>query len=67
MKKRSLPRLPPLDANQRYSIRETQQYLRVSHMSVYARIRAGTLQTITEGRRRFVPGSELIRVSRLPA
>ena len=61
------PVLPPLDAAQRYSIEETILYLRSSRKTVFEDIRAGRLATIKEGKRRFVPGSEIARRSRVPA
>lgn len=63
---KSLPRLPPLDAQQRYTIEEATKYLRSSRQTVYNDIAAGTLATFKEGKRRFVPGTEIIRRSRMP-
>lgn len=59
--------LPPLDEQQRYRVDEGARYLRVSVPGIYRRIRAGEIVTIVEGRRRFIPGSELVRLSRAPA
>ena len=59
------PVLPALDANQRYSIEETILYLRSSRKTLFDDIREGRLATIKEGKRRFVPGSEIARRSRL--
>jgi len=59
--------LPPLDTAQRYTIPEAKRYLRTSHQTIYNLIAKGELGTITEGRRRFVPGSEIARRSALPA
>jgi len=58
--------LPPLDEAQRYSIAEAERYLRLSHDSVYQRIRDGRLRVIEDGGRRYIPGSEIARLSRLP-
>lgn len=58
--------LQPIDANQRYGILEAAAYLRVSRARLYANISAGTITTIRDGTRRYVPGSEIIRVSRAP-
>jgi excisionase family DNA binding protein len=55
--------LPPLDAKQRYTIPEAKSYLRTSHQTIYNLINAGRIATIAEGRRRYVPGSEIIRLS----
>jgi hypothetical protein len=59
-----LTMLPPLDANQRYSMREAERYLRCSHPELYKQIATGHLKTITDGRRRYVTGREIIRKSR---
>jgi hypothetical protein len=58
--------LPALDLAQRYSIDEAIVYLRLSRKTVFDDIREGRLVTIQEGKRRFVPGSEIARRSRLP-
>lgn len=55
----------PLDELQRYSIDETLQYLRTSRGKLYQRIATGELRTITEGKRRYVPGTEIARLSRV--
>ena len=59
------PALPPLDPAQRYSIDEAIAYLRSSRKTIFADIKAGNLTTIREGKRRFVPGSEIARRSRI--
>jgi hypothetical protein len=64
---KSRPALPPLDLMQRYSIEEAIWYLRSSRKTVFDDIRKGRLVTIQEGRRRFVPGSEIARRSQLPS
>lgn len=72
-----------LDPCQRYTIEETAQYLRSSRVSVYKLIAAKRLTPIYEGSRRtrklkdgreievagrtFVPGSEIARLSQVPA
>ena len=60
------PTLPPLDLAQRYSIEESIAYLRSSRKTVFDDIREGRLATIKEGKRRFIPGSEIARRSRVP-
>jgi excisionase family DNA binding protein len=60
---KSRPQLPPLDPAQRYSPEEAAAYLRISRWSVFMDIRDGRLASIKEGRRRFVPGSEIARRS----
>lgn len=59
--------LPPLDVAQRYTIPEAGRYLRTSHVTLYKLIDAGELGTIKEGRRRYVPGSEIARRSQAGA
>ncbi len=58
--------LPPVDANQRYSVDEALAYLRTSRRPFYEKLNAGLIATITEGRRRYVPGSEIVRLSSVP-
>ena len=59
--------LPPLDPNQRYTIEEANAYLRQSRATTYAQIKSGRLLTIKQGRRTYVPGSELVRHSQIPS
>ena len=63
------PELPlqPVDPGQRYTVDEGSRYLRVSRAQLYLDISAGRLRTITHGRRRYIPGSEIIRLSTLAA
>ena len=63
------PQLAPLDPAQRYSIEEATRYLRVSKPTLYLDIKAGRILTIQdEGRkRRYVPGSEIVRRCAAPA
>ena len=58
--------LQPLDRAQRYSITETMAYLRVSRATIYKKIGGGTIATIKDGSRRFVPGAEIARLSCAP-
>ena len=60
-----VPRPAVIDPNQRYSLAETHAALAQSHVKTFQDIKRGTLQTIKDGRRRYVLGSELIRRSRL--
>jgi excisionase family DNA binding protein len=55
--------LAPLDVAQRYSLGEACAYLRVSVPTLYNEINAGRIRTIRHGSRRYVPGSEIARVS----
>ena len=56
---------PPVDVAQRYTIKEATSYLRISHASIYKEINARRLCVIKHGKRTFVPGSEIARLSRL--
>jgi excisionase family DNA binding protein len=66
MSKKSIPRLPPLDINQRYTVPEAAEYLRVCVATVNVYIAKKTLKTIKDGGRRFVPGAEIARKSAVP-
>lgn len=57
--------LAPLDLKQRYAINEAAEYLRICRAQVYNKVSEGTLRVIHDGRRTFVPGSEIARVSGL--
>lgn len=57
--------LPPVDVLQRYSVFEAAAYLRLSRARLYERINAGTIMSITDGHRRYIPGSEIARCSSL--
>jgi excisionase family DNA binding protein len=59
--------LPALDLNQRYTLAETCDYLRISRPSLYKKIDAGEIRLIEEGARRFVPGTEIARNSTIAA
>jgi hypothetical protein len=56
-----------LDTRQRYQIPEAVALLRKSRASIYLDIKAGRLKVIRDGRRTYVPGSEIARLSELPA
>ncbi len=66
MSKTAAP-LPTLDQQQRYTIPETCAYLRTSRASVYKLIANDSLRVLKEGKRTFVPGSEIARRSQVPA
>ena len=53
----------PVDLNQRYTIPEACGYLATSHTTLYAAIAAGKLKVIKDGKRTFVPGAEISRLS----
>lgn len=59
--------LPPLDERQRYEVHEALAYLRTSRKSFYQLVADGRIRTITEGRRRYVPGAEIARLSAVPS
>jgi excisionase family DNA binding protein len=61
------PHLAPLDLAQRYTVTEACMYLRCSRARVYALVRRGELVTLTDGRRRYVPGTAIAARSRAPA
>ncbi len=48
--------LPTLDPKQRYAVEEAAAYLRQSRAKTFNDIRDGKLASITDGRRRYVPG-----------
>jgi excisionase family DNA binding protein len=60
-----LPKLPPVDVNQRYAITEASTYLRQSRSKIYTDIANGSLQVIRDGGRIYIPGSEIVRKSTL--
>jgi hypothetical protein len=60
-----VPRPSVIDPNQRYTLAETHAVLGQSHVKTFRDIKRGVLQTIKDGRRRYVLGSELIRRCRL--
>ena len=65
--KTARPIPPPLDTQQRYRIEEALAYLRISRATIYNLIAANELRVIREGKRTFVPGSEIARRSKLAA
>jgi hypothetical protein len=54
-----------IDSNQRLSIPETNAALRQSNSKTYEDIAAGRLKVIKDGKRTYIPGSEIIRRSAL--
>jgi excisionase family DNA binding protein len=56
--------LPPIDPQQRYSTDEAAAYLRISRARLYEHIASGYVRTFMDGRRRFVPGTEIVTRSR---
>lgn len=60
---------PPttLDPLQRYSVPEANALLRQSNARTYEQIKDGQLRVIRIGGRTYIPGSEIARLSALPA
>jgi hypothetical protein len=65
-KKNTLQPLPPLEPQRRYTINAASGLLSQSRAKTYLDIRAGKLAVIKDGRRTYIPGSEIIRRSTLP-
>jgi hypothetical protein len=63
------PRTPiaPLDPLRRYRIDDAAAYLGISRAQLYIDIRSFKIATIREGKRHFVPASEIVRLSSVPA
>lgn len=59
--------LPPLDPLRRYSMNEGAARLSISRAHLYTLVTRGDLRTIKDGKRRFIPGTEIARLSTLPA
>jgi hypothetical protein len=80
---RNLPPLAPVDPNRRYDVETALAYLNIGRKIFYEEVAAGRIKTIAVGRtqrrtsklgreyertgRRLVPGSEIIRLSAVPA
>jgi hypothetical protein len=59
--------LAPIDANARYPVDLALVYLDCSRRQFYADVKAGRIRLIKVGRRSYAPGSELVRLSTVPA
>jgi Helix-turn-helix domain len=55
-----------LDPLQRYTVPEASELLRQCRAKTYQDIQAGRIQIIKDGKRTYVPGSEIIRRSTIP-
>jgi excisionase family DNA binding protein len=55
--------LPPLDKQRRYTVEQALLYLSTSRVTLYKLIHAKKIKAIKEGRRTYIPGSEIVRVS----
>ncbi len=53
-----------LDLYRRYPIDVACDFLSISRARLYEKIAAGEISTIKDGRRTFVPGAEIARLSR---
>jgi Helix-turn-helix domain len=58
---------PVLDPAQRYTVDEALALLRTSRASLYKLIRNGALHPIKQGKRTFIAGAEIARLSAAPA
>jgi hypothetical protein len=56
-----------LDERQRYSVEETLALLRTSRKSLYDMIRSGKVVPIKQGRRTFISGQTIARLSAAPS
>ena len=63
----NLKTLAPLDPRQRYTIEEALMYLRLSRARLYAKVHAGEIALLKDGRRTFVNGGDIVRLSAPPA
>jgi excisionase family DNA binding protein len=59
--------LPPLDPRRRYAVNDACQYLQISRARLYEKIAAGELTPIKDGRRTYLSGAQLARLSRANA
>lgn len=61
--------LPPrtLDPAQRYTVIEALALLRTSRKTLYELIAKGELHPIKQGRRTYIAGTEIARLSQVPA
>jgi Helix-turn-helix domain len=55
------------DPRQRFSINEAAALLRQSRAQIYIDMAAERLRSIKHGKRRYIPGSEILRLSAAPA
>ena len=62
---KKIQHLSPVDSNQRYTIEETNAYLRQSRCKTYEDIKAGLLKPIKDGKRTYIPGTQIIARSRI--
>ena len=65
--RKTVPPPGPIDTNRRYSIKVVNELLSQSNSKTYEDIAAGRLKVIKDGKRTYVPGSEIVRRSTLAA
>jgi excisionase family DNA binding protein len=58
--------VPKLDKLQRYSVPEALALLRTSRRSLYQLIAAGRIRPIKQGRRTFISGAQIAKLSQVP-
>ena len=58
---------PALDPRQRYTIPEANALLRQGNSKTFEQIKAGELKVIRDKGRTYIPGSEIVKRSTLPA
>jgi excisionase family DNA binding protein len=58
--------LAPLDANRRYAVDAACGYLSISRSRFYEKVAAGEVRVVKDGKRTFVPGTEIARLCRAP-
>jgi len=57
--------LPAFSRELRYPVEVAAGFLSVSRAHLWKHIKAGTIATIRDGKRVFVPGTEIVRLSSL--
>lgn len=67
MAQKTSTQLGPLDPLRRYPVEEALKYLATSRATFYKDVAAGKIKTIQNGKRRFVPGSEIVRLCSVAA
>lgn len=60
----SYQHVQPLDERQRYTVTEAEAYLRISRSRLYEKIAAGEILIVKDGRRTYITGSEIAKLSR---
>jgi hypothetical protein len=59
--------ITPTDPNQRYDVLQASTRLRQSVAKTWTSIKEGKIKAIRDGGRTYIPGTEIIRASTLPA